>query len=87
MTRQARATRQVKPEIPENLRDEEFRKSVRARVSVSADGGFEVSLHGSSGNAQMDELALSLCESGAGNRLCATAKRSKARNLFVLSSR
>ncbi len=59
MTRQARATRQVKPEIPENLRDEEFRKSVRARVSVSADGGFEVSLHGSSGNAQMDELALS----------------------------
>lgn len=57
-TRKARATRQFEPMIPENMRDEEFKKSVRVRVVVRADGNFDVSLRGSSGNGRIDELTL-----------------------------
>ncbi len=58
-TRDAEATRQAQPDIPDELRQEQFKSYVRARVVVHADGSFDVSLRGSSGNSQIDDLALS----------------------------
>ncbi|MBW3636677.1 MAG: energy transducer TonB [Armatimonadetes bacterium] len=50
--------RQVKPRLPEDLRNAEFRASVRVRVEVSENGAPTPSLRGSSGNAAVDELVL-----------------------------
>lgn len=58
-TRDAEATRQAQPDIPDELRQEQFKSYVRARVVVHADGSFDASLRGSSGNSQIDDLALS----------------------------
>jgi TonB family protein len=60
ITRSAGIRRQVKPRIPEDLKTEEFRTSVGARVEISATGEVTgVTLRSSSGNSRVDELALS----------------------------
>ncbi|HEX8465008.1 MAG TPA: TonB family protein [Abditibacterium sp.] len=58
ITREAEPTRQVQPDIPDELKDAEFKSSVRVRVEVSADGSPSPSLRGSSGNAQIDSRVL-----------------------------
>ena len=57
-TQDARATKQVNPDIPDDLRDAQFKTSVRVRVEVGADGSSSASLRTSSGNAQIDSLVL-----------------------------
>lgn len=59
LTRDAIATRQVEPQIPYNLRDQQFKSYVRARVVIHSDGSFDASLRSSSGSHEVDELALS----------------------------
>lgn len=58
-TTEARATRTVKPRIPRELRDSEFKSSVRVRVEIAADGAATPSLRVGSGNEKIDALALS----------------------------
>ena len=58
-TQDAEPTRQAEPEIPEELRDKEFKTYVRVRVEVSADGSAEPSLRTSSGNTEVDDRVLS----------------------------
>ena len=58
-TKDAVATRTVKPDIPDELRDSNFKSSVRVRVDVAADGSSSPSIRAGSGNAQVDALALS----------------------------
>ena len=57
-TRDARATRTVRPSIPDELKSADFKTSVRVRVEVSADGSPSPSLRGSSGNAEIDNRVL-----------------------------
>lgn len=57
-TREARATRQVQPDIPDELKNASFKTSVRVRVEVAADGTPSPSLRGSSGNAEIDRRLL-----------------------------
>lgn len=57
-TREARPTRQALPSIPDELRDGDFKTSVRVRVEVSADGSPTPSLRGSSGNTEIDGRVL-----------------------------
>lgn len=57
-TRDARATRQVQPTIPDELKSGDFKSSVRVRVEISADGSPSPSLRGSSGNAAIDSRVL-----------------------------
>ena len=54
----ARALEQVELKIPAELREQEFRTSVRVRVDVSPSGEGEPSLRTSSGNEAIDELVL-----------------------------
>lgn len=58
-TRDAVATRQPYPSIPDELKNEGFKTSVRVRVEVGADGSSSPSLRSSSGSGQIDELVLS----------------------------
>lgn len=48
----------MQPEIPDDLKDSDFKTYVRVRVNVHADGSFEVSLRTSSGNSQIDSRVL-----------------------------
>lgn len=57
-TKEAKATRTVRPDIPNSLRDSKFKSSVRVRVDIAADGSTTPSLRAGSGNAQIDALAL-----------------------------
>lgn len=57
-TRDAVATRQVQPDIPDELKSGDFKSSVRVRVEVSADGSPSPSLRGTSGNADIDARVL-----------------------------
>ena len=57
-TRAAEPTRQVKPDIPDELRSGAFKTSVRVRVEISAAGRPTPSLRGSSGNAEIDGRVL-----------------------------
>jgi periplasmic protein TonB len=57
-TQDAVATTTVQPEIPDDLKSEDFKAYVRVRVEVAADGSFAVTLRTSSGNADIDKLAL-----------------------------
>lgn len=57
-TREARVTRQVQPDIPDELKNASFKTSVRVRVEVAADGTPSPSLRGSSGNAEIDRRVL-----------------------------
>ncbi len=58
-TRDAQPTRQVQPDIPDELKNGDFKSSVRVRVEVAADGSSSPSLRGSSGNADIDSRVLS----------------------------
>ncbi len=57
-TKDAEASRTVKPNIPDELRDSNFKSSVRVRVDVAADGSATPSIRSGSGNSQIDALAL-----------------------------
>ena len=57
-TREAEPANQVQPEIPDDLRQESFKSFVRVRVIIEADGSFTVVLRTSSGNAEVDRIAL-----------------------------
>ena len=57
-TRDAQPTRQVQPDIPDELKSGDFKSSVRVRVEVSASGSPTPSLRGSSGNAAIDSRVL-----------------------------
>jgi TonB family protein len=57
-TQDAQPDNQVKPEIPDDLRQETFKTHVRVKVEIHADGSFAPSLITSSGNADIDSLVL-----------------------------
>ncbi|RYX83564.1 TonB family protein [bacterium] len=57
-TRDAEPTKQVNPDIPDNLRDADFKASVAVTVRIEADGSSSASLRSSSGNSQIDSLVL-----------------------------
>jgi TonB family protein len=57
-TRDAEASRTVKPDIPDELKRETFKSFVRVRVEVDENGGFTVVLRTSSGNAEIDRRVL-----------------------------
>ena len=58
-TKDAVATRTVRPDIPDELRNSDFKSSVRVRVDVAANGSATPSIRAGSGNSQIDALALS----------------------------
>ena len=57
-SRDAQHSNEVNPSIPDNLKDQEFKKFVRVRVNIAADGSFEVVLRTSSGNDEVDRRVL-----------------------------
>ena len=67
-TKDAVATHQENPEIPDNLKSQSFKSFVRVKVTISADGSFEVVLRNSSGNPDIDKLVLEALRNGSGNR-------------------
>lgn len=58
-TKDAVATRQVQPRIPDELLSSNFKSSVRVRVDIGADGSSSASILSGSGNSQVDALAIS----------------------------
>jgi len=57
-SRDAEAISTVEPTIPDSLLSQDFKKSVRVRVHIAPDGTFTVELRSSSGNPEVDKLAL-----------------------------
>ena len=57
-TQDAQPLRTEEIQIPDNLKDQTFKSHVHVKVNVSADGSFEVTLRTSSGNPDVDKLAL-----------------------------
>lgn len=57
-TRDAIPVRQPQPDIPDELRNADFKSSVRVSVAIDAQGNSSPSLRGTSGNAQIDALVL-----------------------------
>lgn len=57
-TREAVPVRQPQPDIPDELKNAEFKSSVRVSVAIDAQGNSSPSLRGTSGNAQIDALVL-----------------------------
>jgi TonB family protein len=57
-TKDAEAVSTVQPDIPDNLKQQEFKTFVRVRVRVAADGSFQVTLRTSSGNSDIDKRVL-----------------------------
>lgn len=55
-TRNAQTIYTVQPEIPDELRAEEFKSFVRVRFDIQADGSFEATLRTTSGNTEVDRL-------------------------------
>ena len=49
---------QVIPDIPDDLKSQDYKSFVRAKVLVHADGTFTVTLRTSSGNQEIDRRAL-----------------------------
>lgn len=58
-SKDAVATRQVQPRIPNELLGASFKSSVRVRVNIGADGSASASILSGSGNSQVDALAIS----------------------------
>jgi TonB family protein len=58
-SKDAEASSQVQPEIPESLKTEQLKTYVRVRVTVEEDGSFSVTLRTSSGNEEVDRRVLS----------------------------
>ena len=57
-TKDAEPARQVKPRIPDELLNENFKSSVRVRVDIGADGSASASILSGSGNSRVDDLAI-----------------------------
>lgn len=57
-SRDAQHSNEVNPTIPDSLKDQEFKKFVRVRVDIDADGSFKVTLRTSSGNEEVDRRVL-----------------------------
>ena len=57
-TRDAQVANQVYPDIPDDLKQEDFQSSVRVRIDIAADGTFTAKLVTSSGNVEIDQLVL-----------------------------
>jgi protein TonB len=57
-SRDAEATDQIQPQIPDNLRNEAFKGFARIRVDIGPDGRAALSLNTSCGNADFDRLVL-----------------------------
>ena len=57
-TKDSEAISTVQPNIPDDLRQQEFKTFVRVRVKIQPDASFTVTLRTSSGNAEIDKLVL-----------------------------
>jgi TonB family protein len=57
-TQDAQAASQVLPDIPDDLKQDDFKTSVRVKVEINADGSFVPTLRSSSGNDQIDGIVL-----------------------------
>lgn len=57
-TRDAQHSNEVNPSIPDDLKTQEFKKFVRLKVEIAADGSFTVTLRTSSGNEEVDRRVL-----------------------------
>ena len=57
-TKDAEAASQVLPDIPDELKQDDFKSSVRVKVEINADGSFVPTLRSSSGNDQIDRIVL-----------------------------
>lgn len=57
-TQEAEPVNQVKPEIPEELKQGSLKTFVRVKVDIEANGRFTVTLRTSSGNAEIDRRVL-----------------------------
>jgi TonB family protein len=57
-TQDAQPDHTVQPEIPDELKSEQFKSFVRVRVEIAADGSFQVILRTSSGNQEVDKRVL-----------------------------
>jgi TonB family protein len=57
-TLDAEPSNQIKPEIPDELKQDDYKSFVRVRVQVESDGNFTVTLRTSSGNEEIDQRVL-----------------------------
>jgi protein TonB len=57
-TKDAEVVSQVLPDIPDDLKQEDFQSSVRVKVDIAPDGSFVPTLRSSSGNDQIDRIVL-----------------------------
>ncbi len=57
-TKDSEAISTVQPNIPDDLRQQDFKTFVRVKVNIQPDGSFNVTLRTSSGNAEIDKLVL-----------------------------
>ena len=57
-TKDAEAVSTIRPEIPDELKQQDFKSFVRVKVHIAADGSFTVILRTSSGNAEIDRRVL-----------------------------
>jgi TonB family protein len=57
-TRDAQPANQTMPEIPDELKSEDYQSHVRVKVEISADGSFSATLLTSSGNEEIDQRVL-----------------------------
>jgi protein TonB len=57
-TQDAEPSNQVKPEIPDDLKAQQYKSFVRVKVIVHTDGSFDPVLRTSSGNAEIDKRVL-----------------------------
>ena len=57
-TQDAESVNQVLPDIPDDLKQDDFKSSVRVKVEINADGSFIPTLRTSSGNDQIDQIVL-----------------------------
>jgi protein TonB len=57
-TKDAEPSNQVNPEIPDDLKSQQFKSFVRVAVDVAADGSYTVTLRTSSGNSEVDRRVL-----------------------------
>ena len=57
-SRDAQYSNAVNPTFPDELKGQEFKKFVRVRVEIAADGSFQVVLRTSSGNDEVDKHVL-----------------------------
>ena len=57
-TKDSEAISTVQPNIPDDLKQQDFKTFVRVKVNIQPNGSFSVTLRTSSGNAEIDKLVL-----------------------------